>query len=959
MVANEPQQQQEERKEVKLIQSPNDNNKYRYLKLKNDLEVVLVSDESTDQSSCCLAINIGSLCNPREIEGLAHFLEHMLFLGTEKFPVEKEFVNFIYLNGGTYNGTTSANKTNYYFTVNQESFEEALDRFSSFFISPLMNEDAVNRELNAVDSEHNNNMQKDHWRMDRIINDQFEGHPMSMFFTGDSSTLKRDDIREKVVEFYQSYYSANLMKVCIFGRESLDQLEEYANKYFLPIVNKDVKVPKLPPLTITSKSSIMIEAEPTQDMDLLKFVFPIPDEKLCFSKNYKSSSATILSHILGHECEGSLFSVLFNKDYAFSLSISSNSFYENMNKFEIQIHLTKTGLENVDEIIALLFQSFEFDTPEYFFIEKKILSEINWKSFQKSAPANTTQAITSNLFRVERPEDTLKYNNFLEKFEPQKIKEIQSYLRPDNMICLFYSSTKFKGKTTEIEPHYKIKFNKRYIDQTDYDKWKSFPKNTNLFVPKENPFLPIDTTIKAPQDHSIHIPKEVYNNNGVKVYHSLDHRFNSPKARVNIRFELTSYGNNQSMVMWNLLKKSLKEVLNEKILYYLSVLDFSMKLQILTTHVEFQCYSFNDIIFTALGKVFDFLMNLELNDMQFKRIKEKVAKRFLKSHHLSPYQISMRHLSLHTFNCNSMLLDKQDYLKKVTKSEFLNYFKSLFSYVNFSIMVVGNASVEDACAFGEKINSFTNRNSACPGDVFKLARVNLPSNTITHEKEFLYDANQTNCSSSISFLVGQFNRKTYATTLVISSILGSAYFEELRTKQQFGYVVNCASDCTGNAISMRCIVQSHTKTPEEIFDATMDFFVDFEKTLDYFKTNPSDFNDLIENCQKQNTVKQQSNSAQSSLYWNFFTFCGDFEFEKKKYEDIGKITFDDVKQYYLDHLSPKTANLRIFAAHCYPQSYQIPDDVKPFGNTKVNLLKKNEHDNFRENHGYLSSKVNL
>ncbi|KAN0039422.1 hypothetical protein ACTA71_001616 [Dictyostelium dimigraforme] len=947
MVAKK-QEGEEERREIKLIQSPNDNNKYRYIKLKNGLEVVLVSDETTDQSSCCLAINIGSLCNPREIEGLAHFLEHMLFLGTEKFPVEKEFVNFIYLNGGSYNGTTS---------VNQESFEEAIDRFSSFFISPLMNEDAVNRELNAVDSEHNNNMQKDHWRMDRIVNDQFEGHPMSMFFTGDSSTLKRDDIREKVVEFYQRYYSANLMKVCIFGRESLDQLEEYANKYFLPIENKNVQVPKLPPLTITSKS-IMIEAEPTQDMDLLKFVFPIPDEKLCFSKNYKNASATILTHILGHECEGSLFSVLFNKDYAFSLGSSSNSYYENMNKLEIQIHLTKTGLENVDEVIALLFQSFEFDTPEYLFREKKSLSEINWRSFQKSSPANTTQAITSNLFRVETPEDTLKYNHFLEKFVPEEIKEIQSYLRPDNMICLFYSSTKFKGKTTEIEPHYNIKFNKRYIEQSDFDKWKSFPKNTNLFVPKENPFLPIDTTIKAPQDHSIHIPKEVYDNNGVKVYHSLDHRFNSPKARVNTRFEFTSYGNTQSMVMWNLLKKSLKEVLNEKILYYLSVIDFSMKLQILTTHVELQCYSFNDIIFTALGKIFHFLFNLDLNDMQFKRIKEKVEKRFLSSHHLSPYQISMRHLSLHTFNCNSMLLDKQDYLKKVTKSEFLCYFKSLFSYINFSVMVVGNASVEDACAFGETLNSFT-RNSACPGDVFKLARVNLPSNTITHQKEFLYDTNQTNCSSCISFLVGQFNRKTYATTLVISSILGSAYFEELRTKKQFGYVVNCSTDCSGNAISIRCIVQSHTKTPEEIFDSTMDFFVEFESTLDYFKSNPSDFKDLIENCQKQNTVKQQSNNAQSTFYWNFFTFCGDFEFEKKKFEDIGKITFEDVKQYYLNHLSPNTANLRIFAAHCYPQSYQIPDDVKPFGNAKVNLLKKYEHDNFKENHGYLSSKINL
>ena len=54
--------------------------------------------------------------------------------------------------------------TNYYFDVNPDHLEEALDRFSQFFISPLFTEDASDRELNAVHNEHMKNIQSDIWR---------------------------------------------------------------------------------------------------------------------------------------------------------------------------------------------------------------------------------------------------------------------------------------------------------------------------------------------------------------------------------------------------------------------------------------------------------------------------------------------------------------------------------------------------------------------------------------------------------------------------------------------------------------------------------------------------------------------------------------------------------------------------------------------------------------------------
>ncbi|UYV75846.1 IDE, partial [Cordylochernes scorpioides] len=57
---------------------------YRGLELANGLKVILISDPTTDKSAAAMDVNVGYMCDPEEIPGLAHFCEHMLFLGTEK-----------------------------------------------------------------------------------------------------------------------------------------------------------------------------------------------------------------------------------------------------------------------------------------------------------------------------------------------------------------------------------------------------------------------------------------------------------------------------------------------------------------------------------------------------------------------------------------------------------------------------------------------------------------------------------------------------------------------------------------------------------------------------------------------------------------------------------------------------------------------------------------------------------
>ena len=76
-------------------QSPNDNNKYLVLNLSNKLTVLLVHDDEAQKSAACCNVSIGSFADPIDAMGLAHFLEHMLFMGTESFPDENDYSSYL------------------------------------------------------------------------------------------------------------------------------------------------------------------------------------------------------------------------------------------------------------------------------------------------------------------------------------------------------------------------------------------------------------------------------------------------------------------------------------------------------------------------------------------------------------------------------------------------------------------------------------------------------------------------------------------------------------------------------------------------------------------------------------------------------------------------------------------------------------------------------------------------
>ena len=184
---------------------PLDETEYKKFTLDNGLKVILVSNPKYNISAASMHVKVGSLSDPSDAQGLAHFLEHLLFLGTEKYPDVEDYKMYLSNNGGYSNAYTAEDHTNYLFEVIHEAFEGGLDRFSQFFIAPAFNPDYTKREQNAVNSEFQKNLEHDYWRMRQIKRTIYNSdHPNNHFEIGSLETLEKVD-RQVLLDFHQKY----------------------------------------------------------------------------------------------------------------------------------------------------------------------------------------------------------------------------------------------------------------------------------------------------------------------------------------------------------------------------------------------------------------------------------------------------------------------------------------------------------------------------------------------------------------------------------------------------------------------------------------------------------------------------------------------------------------------------------------------------------------------------------
>lgn len=276
-------------------------------------------------------------------------------MGTEKYPEENEYTEFISDNGGYDNAWTSLTDTNYHFEVSNEGFEGALDRFAQFFIAPLLGDSQTEREMNAVDSEFNMGLQSDAWRFFMLIqNASDENSPFNRFDCGNLESLKQEGIREALLNFHKTWYSSNIMRLVLSSDKTIEELEKLATDLFSPVVNKNITVPDFsqPPAFNDSNTSTLTRFVPVKDKDILSLYWAgLPYCEL----EFRSQPTNYLSHLIGHEGENSLLSYLIAEGYALALSAYGDHSMRAFSDFCVDITLTKKGLENYENVIVAVF----------------------------------------------------------------------------------------------------------------------------------------------------------------------------------------------------------------------------------------------------------------------------------------------------------------------------------------------------------------------------------------------------------------------------------------------------------------------------------------------------------------------------------------------------------------------------------------------------------------------------
>ncbi|HTK84706.1 MAG TPA: insulinase family protein, partial [Patescibacteria group bacterium] len=356
---------------------------YAVLKLPNGLEVFLTYDPETRMSAASMSVGTGGLYDPTDKPGLSHFLEHMLFLGTEKYPKIGGYQEYLNQNGGEFNAMTGPRNTTFFFGIPNDNFEGALDRFSEFFKHPLLDPAYSAKEINAVNNEFAKNLQSD-GRRANYVKDLLSnpGHPLANFGTGGNLQTLAGDNTEALKAFYHKYYSATNMKLAFISAMPLEQQAELVKKYFADVPSFNVDKPQISsdfrsPLQDQYR---LLQVKSLADIRVMSLEFPT----IRLVDHRDSKPESILGEILGYEGHGSLLSKL--KDEGLATGLSAGGSYDDpaINTMNLTINLTQRGLENKQHVLEVVFAYIDMlkqhGVQEYTFKEQKTMGRtgIHW-----------------------------------------------------------------------------------------------------------------------------------------------------------------------------------------------------------------------------------------------------------------------------------------------------------------------------------------------------------------------------------------------------------------------------------------------------------------------------------------------------------------------------------------------------------------------------------------------------
>lgn len=903
-------------------QTPNESVKiingmsFSSLTLPNQLEVLLVSDARFKKSSAAMAVMVGSLEDPLNAQGLAHYLEHMLFLGTKEFPKADEYSTYMEMNGGWDNAYTSDEITNYMFEVDHAAIEGALHRFSRFFVSPSFDAQYLEREKNAVNSEFEKNLKSDGWRQDRYVSTLSKpDHPYSKFSTGNTKTLAGVG-RPEVINFYRKYYSSNNMKLVIMSAEPLNKLRDWTKKYFTDVPNFNSVKPKYDTFFFSKTATNRLHFIKTiDDSDDLTILFNYED----YVPYWKSKPLDIIARLLGDEGKGSLLSYLKKKGWALGLQ-AGPSFWQT---FGVEVTLTPEGRKNYDKVAAAVFAFIETikqaGYPEYIFQDGKAMSKIDFENLEPSASGNRAASFAKGM--TDYPVNEFLERKFLlHEYSVEDFKKFLAYLDVNNSHIIVSSKNE---KTDKKEDIFGVEYRQEAYSPELLAEFKT-PLNGVFSYPEKNKYIPTDFSLVS---KNILGPVEETELSGAQpLFIQQDTELGIARGIVLMKLTSNVENNPKNGLLAHLYTVCKEEELKE---WSAPILDARVDYNLSAKFPDTMMLSISGYSHRLLTTIKDVIVDKENNrrldrclidESLFVKIKEKIKKNIENKEEDVAFQRISEELGIFAIDKSIHWREVLPLIEKVTLAEVQKFGEQFFKEINITTLAYGNVKVDEI----KSIPIFLEESLGSKVYDRALAdKRDFLYRTVPAGKEYslVVKGRNNNYASSAIYNLGPWNIADHAKVILLSQLISQPYFSELRTNQQLGYVARSGPNYNG-FVGITGTLQS-PKYSSEILQQKSNKFIseflkDLVKNLDDEKIKTVVAASINELLTKPNTLNERFAQFQAGAT----TYGGQFDVRKKLAEELKKMKAQDLKDFVQQKFFDTKPG--VLTAYYYGKGAKIP-----------------------------------
>ncbi len=310
--------------------------------LKNGM-TILFEKRNLPVVSVAFAVRQGGINESSEEKGISHFIEHLLYKGTDKRN-SKQIAEEIERNGGDLNGFTSENITAFWCKMPSDQLPVALDVLGDMIKNPKFDEKEIEKERQVIFEEikmHHDNPRR--YVFDEMHKSLFE-NPFGLPLSGTIETMNSIN-REKMIEKFKQVYSPDNLILAVVGDANFEEIVSFAENNF------GNEVAKVPELKVKFKNEIKTENRKGIDQANMVFAYHVP-----LLKDKKAYSAQVLSTLMAEGMSSRLHEEIREKRNLAYAVIGDCSLGKDFSYNYIYIGTNK---ENVEKVKKLILEEFE------------------------------------------------------------------------------------------------------------------------------------------------------------------------------------------------------------------------------------------------------------------------------------------------------------------------------------------------------------------------------------------------------------------------------------------------------------------------------------------------------------------------------------------------------------------------------------------------------------------------